>query len=109
MLTALFHAAQTLAANGVTSVEEVDRSWMGVMRTSIGPFGIMDSIGIETVWKVTDYWAKKLNDGQYQKNADFLKKYIDQGHLGTKVKRGFYSYQNPIYREPGFIDGEEES
>jgi len=105
MLTALFEAAQTLAANGVTSIEEIDRAWMGVLHMPIGPFGLMDSIGIDTVWKATDYWANKLNDAQDKKNADFLKEYIDKGHLGQKSGQGFYSYPKPAYRNPGFVRG----
>ena len=106
MLTALFQAAQTLAANGVTSIEEIDRAWMGVLHMSMGPFGLMDSVGIDTVWKVTDYWANKLNDKQSKKNARFLKKYVDKGHLGQKSGQGFYSYPNPAYLKPGFVNGE---
>ena len=106
MLTALFDAAQTLAANGVTSIEEIDRAWMGVLRTPIGPFGLMDSIGIDTVWKAKEYWANKLNDEQNKKNADFLKEYISKGHLGQKSGQGFYSYPEPAYRNPGFVRDE---
>lgn len=109
MLTALFQAAQTLAANGVTSIEEIDRAWMGVLHTPIGPFGLMDSIGIDTVWKVTDYWANKLEDEQNKKNAEFLKEYIDKGHLGQKSGQGFYSYPKPAYRDPGFVKSQRRS
>lgn len=107
MLTALFDSAQTLAANGVTSVEEIDRSWMGVIGMQIGPFGLMDSIGIDTVYKVTEYWANKENDEQKKKNADFLKRYVDKGHLGQKSRHGFYSYPNPLYQDLDFIKGKE--
>lgn len=105
MLTALLHAAQTLAEKGVTSIEEIDRAWMGVTHMAIGPFGIMDSIGLETVWNVTDYWAETLQDEQHKKNAGFLKRYVDKGHLGRKSGRGFYSYPKPAYLDPGFVDG----
>jgi 3-hydroxybutyryl-CoA dehydrogenase len=106
MLTALFDAAQTLAANGVTSIEEIDRAWMGILHMPIGPFGLMDSIGIDTVWKAKEYWANKLNDEQNKKNADFLKEYISKGHLGQKSGQGFYSYPEPAYRNPGFVRDE---
>ena len=62
MLMELLKSALTLAANRVTEIEEIDRAWMGVMHTPSGPFGMMDSIGIDTVWKVTDYWANQLKD-----------------------------------------------
>jgi 3-hydroxybutyryl-CoA dehydrogenase len=105
MLDALMLSAQALVANEVTSVENVDRAWMGVTHMPIGPFGIMDSVGLDTVWKITDYWAKETNNKQQQKNADFLKMMIDQGHLGRKSGKGFYSYPGPRYRQPGFVAG----
>jgi 3-hydroxybutyryl-CoA dehydrogenase len=106
MLSAIFEAAQTLAANGVTSIEAIDRAWMGVLHMPIGPFGLMDSIGIDTVWRAKEYWANKLNDEQNKKNADFLKEYIDKGRLGQKSGQGFYSYPKPAFRNPGFVKGE---
>jgi 3-hydroxybutyryl-CoA dehydrogenase len=100
----LFKAAQSLAANNVASVEDIDRAWMGVMHTLIGPFGIMDSIGLDTVWKVTDYWAKILKEPQQIANAAFMKPYVDRGDVGVKSGRGFYTYPDPAYAKPGFIE-----
>ncbi|MGC9323628.1 MAG: 3-hydroxyacyl-CoA dehydrogenase [Desulfomonilia bacterium] len=106
MLSSLFFSALTLASKDVASIEDVDRSWMGIMHTPIGPFGIMDQVGLSTVWTITSYWAQKTGDPQAQANADFLKQYVDRGHLGFKTKRGFYSYPNPVYAEQGFLSGE---
>jgi 3-hydroxybutyryl-CoA dehydrogenase len=106
LLTALLQAAQTLSSNGVASIEEVDRAWMGVMHVPIGPFGLMDGIGIDTLWKAADYWANQSKDEQNRKNAAFLKNYVDQGLLGQKTGQGFYTYPKPSYREPGFLVGE---
>ncbi|PIP40463.1 MAG: 3-hydroxybutyryl-CoA dehydrogenase [Desulfobacterales bacterium CG23_combo_of_CG06-09_8_20_14_all_51_8] len=105
MIMELFKSAQALAANGVASVEDIDRAWMGVMHTPTGPFGIMDSIGIDTVWKVTDYWAKIVKDPQQTKNAAFMKPYVDQGFLGEKTGRGFYAHPHPAYAAPDFVTG----
>ncbi len=103
MLMELLRSAQSLAANQVASVEDIDRSFMGVMHTLMGPFGIMDSIGIDTVYKVTRYWADELKDPQAIANADFLKQYVDRGDLGAKTGKGFYSYPDPDFGKPGFI------
>jgi len=103
MLSSLFTSALTLASRNVTTIEDIDRSWMGVMHTTMGPFGIMDQIGLSTVWTITDYWAKKTGDAQAQVNADFLKQYVDKGHLGFKTNQGFYSYPNPAYTDQMFL------
>ncbi len=106
MLSALNRAAISLAAEGVASIEDIDRAWMGVMKTPIGPMGILDVIGLKTAWDITDYWARTLDDPELQKNAAFLKKYVDQGQLGVKTGRGFYSYPDPAYQQPGFLEAE---
>lgn len=105
MLMELLNSAQTLAANNVAAIEDIDRSWMGVMLTVVGPFGIMDSIGLDTVWKVADYWADQLKDPQAIANAAFLRQYVDKGDLGVKTGRGFYTYPKPAFTQPGFIEG----
>lgn len=107
MLSSLLSAALKLAADDVASIEDIDRAWMGVMHTDSGPFGIMDSIGLKTIWSITDYWANKLDNPQARANAAFLKKYIDKSLLGEKTKQGFYSYPEPAYRKPGFLDGDD--
>jgi len=103
MLSSLFLSALTLASRNIASIEDIDRSWMGVTNMPIGPFGIMDQVGLATVWSITDYWAKRKGDRQAQANADFLKQYVDRGLLGYKTKQGFYSYPDPAYAKKDFL------
>ncbi len=105
MLADWMDAALKLAANEVASVEDIDRAWMGITHTHLGPFCIMDSVGIGTVHKVTDYWANITKDPQKTKNAAFLKNYVDRGELGVKTGKGFYSYPNPAFLGPDFLKG----
>lgn len=93
MLMGFFHSAQTLAARGVTSVEDIDRAWKGVTRMEMGPFAMMDRIGLDTVWIVTEYWSNKSKDPQSVRNAEFLKQYVERGELGCKSGKGFYEYK----------------
>jgi 3-hydroxybutyryl-CoA dehydrogenase len=106
MISNLFFSAMTLASKEVSSIEDIDRAWMGITHMPIGPFGLMDQIGLKTVWTITDYWAKMAGDKISQKNADFLKQFVDKGELGYKTKKGFYSYPNPAYQKDDFIPGE---
>ena len=103
MLMALLDSALNLASQGVASVQDIDRSWMGVMHSMVGPFGIMDSVGLDTVHKITDYWAQQLDSPKARKNAAFLKTYIDQGKYGMKSGEGFYAYPGPAYADPRFL------
>ena len=105
MLSELMGAALGLASKEVAAVPDIDRAWMGIMKTLVGPFGIMDSIGLETVYKVTDYWAEKTEDPQGRRSAAFLKAYVDRGDLGMKTGKGFYTYPEPEFLAPDFMKG----
>jgi len=105
MLNAVNREALTLAANGVVPFQDVDRSWMGIMKMPVGPFGIMDLVGLDTVWSITDFWARMLGDAQLEANAAFVKAYVDRGEFGVKSGRGFYAYPEPAYQRQGFVDG----
>jgi 3-hydroxybutyryl-CoA dehydrogenase len=99
MLMALIGAAGKLLTREVGSIEDIDRSWMVNFHMPMGPFGILDSIGLDTAWHVTH----KMPDAASQAFAGLLKTYIDQGKLGEKTGEGFYTYPNPTYRNQDFV------
>jgi len=104
MFQQFLFSAISLAAKNVSSIQDIDRSWMGIMGMSMGPFAIIDSVGVDTAWRIADYWAKQKQDENRQAIADFLKQYVDQGLLGTKSGQGFYSYPDPEFAKPGFVE-----
>lgn len=106
MYSGLNREAITLAANGVASIEDIDRSWMVVTKMRIGPLGMLDYVGLETAWHISDYWADRTGDTQLKTNAAFLKGYLDKGWLGVKSGRGFYCYPDPAYAHPDFLRGQ---
>jgi len=101
MLMALIGAAGALVTFDVASIEDVDRSWMGNFKMPMGPFGILDEVGLDTAWHITS----NQKDEKSKRFARLLKSYVDQGKLGKKVGQGFYSYPNPSYQEDNFIAG----
>ncbi len=105
MLTELLGSALGLASKEVASPEDIDRAWMGIMKTHVGPFGIMDSVGLETVYKITNYWAGKIDDPKRRGNAAYLKSFVNKGDLGVKTGKGFYEYPDPIFLKPDFLEG----
>jgi len=106
MFNELNTAAVSLVVNGIASIEDVDRAWMGVMKMPLGPFGWLDGIGLKTVWDITQFWATATKDAQLQANANWFKEYVDKGWLGVKTGRGFYTYPDPAYARPDFLTGE---
>jgi len=94
MLMALIGAAGKLKTSEVGSIEDIDKSWMVNFNMPMGPFGILDNVGLDTAWRVT----KDRPDSSSRAFAELLKSYIDQGKLGEKSGEGFYKYPNPAYK-----------
>lgn len=93
----------------IASVEDVDRAVMIHLTMRIGIFGILDRIGLDTIWHVMESQAKISGDAGTQQFADeFKKRYIDKGWLGVKSGRGFYTYPDPEYLRPEFLGGDPE-
>ena len=99
MLMAMIGAAGALVTYDVASIQDVDRSWMGNFKMDSGPFGILDTIGLDTAWHV----VKSRSDEKSQRFATLLQEYGSQGKLGVKTGEGFYRYPNPAFREAGFV------
>lgn len=90
-----------LLAEGVGSVEDIDRSFMGNFKTPAGPFGMLDQIGFDTAWHIMSVDPSPDS----QKAAAVLKSYIDEGKLGFKTGGGFYSYPRPAFTQADFLRG----
>ena len=99
MLMAMIGAAGALVTYDVASIHDVDRAWMGNFKMDSGPFGILDTIGLDTAWHV----VKSRSDEKSQRFAALLQEYVSAGKLGVKTSEGFYRYPNPAFREAGFV------
>lgn len=99
ILMAVLGAAGDLRTRDVASIQDIDRSWMGNFKSAVGPFGMLDSIGLETAWHI----VKTRSDSRSVRFAALLKQYIDEGKLGLKSGEGFYKYPNPEFAQPEFL------
>jgi 3-hydroxyacyl-CoA dehydrogenase len=89
-------AALDLLVRGVSDVESIDRTWMIALRTGIGPFGMMDRMGLGVVHHV----AKQVGEPY----ARYIEEhFIRTGRLGVASGQGFYRYPDPAFARPGFI------
>lgn len=88
--------------HGVASVEDVDRTWMIQFETPIGPFGLMDEIGLDVVRDIELVYYGQSGDPSDAPPQVLLDK-IAAGELGIKTGRGFYDYPDPSWRRPNFL------
>ena len=106
MFIVWLEAAMWLAAGGFGTIEDIDRSWMKVHDSKAGPFGMLDVVGIDVAVDVGQGMLDRGERGHWEEIREFLKTYTDQGHLGIKTGQGFYTYPDPAYAQPEFLEGE---
>lgn len=99
ILMAVLGAAGDLRTRDIASIQDIDRSWMGNFKSPIGPFGMLDTIGLETAWHI----VKTRSDGRSVRFAALLKAYMDEGKMGLKSGEGFYKYPNPEFAHADFL------
>jgi len=100
--------ALDLIIDGYGSPYDLDRSWMMAHSHARGPFAIMDFCGLDLrLAQAKNEKAKCEANGQdpsiWIKRIDFLQKMVDEGKLGIKSGKGFYTYPNPEYENPEWL------
>ncbi|MBN9292970.1 MAG: 3-hydroxyacyl-CoA dehydrogenase [Flavobacteriia bacterium] len=104
LLVPLLSAATNLLVNGVADVETIDKTWMVATGAPLGPFGILDVVGITTAYNINKMSAEQTKDPLKIKTVEYLKEnFIDKGKLGTATGEGFYKYPNPSYLNKDFL------
>jgi 3-hydroxybutyryl-CoA dehydrogenase len=95
LLQSLLRASLELVAKDVTDPAEIDRSWKAVTNMPLGPFGMMDRIGLDVIEQVLSN-ARWANDDSVSLDRliEVLQGPLREGNLGVKTGKGFYDYPN---------------
>lgn len=92
LLVPLLDTAQSLLINEVADPETIDKTWRIATGAPLGPFAILDIVGITTAYNIASVKAKEGNKHS-EKLAHFLRtEYIDKGKLGVATGEGFFKY-----------------
>jgi len=79
------------AEEGLMSVEEIDKACRLGLNHPMGPFELLDHIGLDTYLEIYEYMFRATGDPKYRPPIT-LRRMVSSGYLGRKVGKGFYSY-----------------
>ena len=93
MLVPFLSAAEALYADGVADFETIDKTWMLATGAPLGPFRILDVVGLTTAYNIGMMNPKASDPDTIEgKVAAMLKEKIDAGKTGINSGEGFYKY-----------------
>ena len=97
LLQSVLRSALELVELDVADPVDIDKSWTSVTGMPLGPFGIMDRIGLDVIEQVLSNarWADAAaTEVPIEQLLKLLAKHTQAGELGVKTKRGFYDYSS---------------
>jgi 3-hydroxybutyryl-CoA dehydrogenase len=83
--------AVRLLEQGVASKEGIDAAMRGGCGFPMGPFALLDLVGLDTSVAILDALYDEFRDPNYA-SVPLLRRMVTSGQLGRKSKRGFYVY-----------------
>jgi 3-hydroxybutyryl-CoA dehydrogenase len=75
---------------GIASAADIDKALKLGLNHPMGPFELVDLVGLDTRLSILDYLHKSL--GEKYRPAPLLVQYVKAGRLGRKSGRGVYEY-----------------
>jgi 3-hydroxybutyryl-CoA dehydrogenase len=83
--------AVRLLEQGVASKEGIDAAMKGGCGFPMGPFALLDLVGLDTSVAILDALYDEFRDQNYA-SVPLLRRMVTSGRLGRKTRRGFYDY-----------------
>jgi 3-hydroxybutyryl-CoA dehydrogenase len=81
---------------GIASAADIDKALQLGLNHPMGPFELVDLVGLDTRLHILEYLHKSL--GEKYRPAPLLVQYVKAGRLGKKSGRGVYEYET---KSPG--------
>jgi 3-hydroxybutyryl-CoA dehydrogenase len=94
LITPLFLEAIRMLESGISGKDEIDAAFTRGMGWPVGPFAMIDGVGLDTLLLGTNALYEDLKNPQFVPPI-LLKKMVTAGQLGVKTGKGFYEYQEP--------------
>ncbi len=91
ILRGYLNVAVDVLAEGVATAKDIDTAMKLGANFPMGPFELIDLIGVDIHTINSDAIAREMGDLKYRPNA-LLRKMVRAGHLGRKTGQGFYNY-----------------
>jgi 3-hydroxybutyryl-CoA dehydrogenase len=85
-------AIKALESN-VASVEDIDKGMQLGAGHPMGPFTLLDFVGLDTVYKIAEIMFAEYRESRYAP-PPLLKRMVLAGMLGRKSGKGFYDYSS---------------
>ncbi|HZO58342.1 MAG TPA: 3-hydroxybutyryl-CoA dehydrogenase [Solirubrobacterales bacterium] len=76
---------------GFGSIEQIDAAMKGGANYPMGPFQLLDFVGLDTTFSVGEIMFNEFRERRFAPPPT-LRKLMAAGHLGRKSGRGFYDY-----------------
>lgn len=76
---------------GTASMDDIDTAMQGGCNFPMGPFALLDLVGLDTSLAILDALYEEFRDANFAA-APALRRMVSAGHLGRKTKQGFRSY-----------------
>jgi 3-hydroxybutyryl-CoA dehydrogenase len=80
---------------------DIDRLYCLATGARIGPFALMDQVGLDVVLDIERHYARESGDPN-DEPPEFLVEMVREGRLGRKSGSGFYEYPNPPWERDGW-------
>ena len=83
--------AVRMLEQGVATKEGIDAAMKGGCGFPMGPFALLDLVGLDTSLAILDALYNEYRDPNYAA-VPLLRRLVTSGQLGRKTKKGFYDY-----------------